>query len=603
MKRRDFLKYGSTGVAFITLGGLKIPFLKAGDASACGMGAAWKFGVLSDTQWTVADDGKNPNTCAADIIRQVNKQFISQKVDLVIAVGDTVNTGSRANISVRALYAQELYNHGIGFYPLRGNHEVVEGIGLDGKSPDLTSGFELAHAFPQTGSATADAPQYQTGNGLNNDTPPDITAALVSPQVDLAGNPPAEARGLPFRIGHNFSAPVDVNTTHRSVSYSFDYNDARFILLDQFNKDGDYYLSTVPEQQEWISEQLADCRRPHHAFVFTHKNLLGGNHKDNMFGGQVSSADPGDGYGIDPASLTASDAAVLEQKQQAEDAFISSLADNNVRFCISGHDHHHYHSIVTSPLNPDKSIHQLITQSDSSKFYTPTAPFSANDLPVSQDLYRVGYYIVTIEGPSITIDYYGSQVFSSAGLPGGTTPALIFTKLDSFGYSLNGREFHVAKGESYTVVQDRFEKTAARILDGTNGSQGQTNTHRALAKIVNIGWTRDTNNAVVSDILTLQGMTDLGTPNTDSYVLSMTCGKLHGNGEYGIVSRNGNGNWADASDMNNGGTKRFVSGPWKAGYALGTYGVDSGTGTAWAVINYEGDFAVAWTSKPSRGRK
>lgn len=29
----------------------------------------WSFGVISDTQWTVNDDGYNPNTVAANIIR------------------------------------------------------------------------------------------------------------------------------------------------------------------------------------------------------------------------------------------------------------------------------------------------------------------------------------------------------------------------------------------------------------------------------------------------------------------------------------------------------------------------------------------------------
>ena len=48
----------------------------------------WKFGVLSDTQWVVADDGKNPYQCAADIINQANAAFIAAKVQFVIAVGD-----------------------------------------------------------------------------------------------------------------------------------------------------------------------------------------------------------------------------------------------------------------------------------------------------------------------------------------------------------------------------------------------------------------------------------------------------------------------------------------------------------------------------------
>ena len=45
--------------------------------------------------------------------------------------------------------------------------------------------------------------------------------------------------------------------------------------------------------------------------------------------------------------------------------------------------------------------------------------------------------------------------------------------------------------------------------------------------------------------------------------------------------------------MNIGGTKQFVVGPWEPGYGLGTYGVDPSSKTAWAVVNYNGDFAVA----------
>ena len=36
-----------------------------------------------------------------------------------------------------------------------------------------------------------------------------------------------------------------------------------------------------------------------------------------------------------------------------------------------------------------------------------------------------------------------------------------------------------------------------------------------------------------------------------------------------------------------------MPGPWKPGYDLGTYGVDPGTKTAWAVLDYNADFAVA----------
>ncbi len=53
------------------------------------------------------------------------------------------------------------------------------------------------------------------------------------------------------------------------------------------------------------------------------------------------------------------------------------------------------------------------------------------------------------------------------------------------------------------------------------------------------------------------------------------------------------GKWINAVDRNFSGTRKFVVGPYKAKYGLGTYGVDPSTKTAWAVVNYSADFAVA----------
>jgi hypothetical protein len=60
-----------------------------------------------------------------------------------------------------------------------------------------------------------------------------------------------------------------------------------------------------------------------------------------------------------------------------------------------------------------------------------------------------------------------------------------------------------------------------------------------------------------------------------------------------VLATNSKGKWINAIDKNTGGTTKHVAGPWKKGYELGTYGFDSNTGTAWAVINYNGQFAAA----------
>jgi hypothetical protein len=63
----------------------------------------------------------------------------------------------------------------------------------------------------------------------------------------------------------------------------------------------------------------------------------------------------------------------------------------------------------------------------------------------------------------------------------------------------------------------------------------------------------------------------------------------------------GDGRWALAVDVNDGGTKTFVLGPWDKSYGLDAYGVDLNDNTAWAVVNHASDFAVG--AVPAAGPK
>jgi len=516
---------------------------------------------MSDTQWTIPDDpsGQNPNGVSLSIINQLNPQFINHGVKFVIQVGDLTESGYDAGIASRAAAAQALYKAGIGFFPMRGNHETYA-------KPEGTNNYgipAIQRNFPQT-------------------------------------------RGLSNTFGAtNFNSPTSLSTDLDGMSYSFDYgiagNNARFVIVDDWATPSkrvdaaDYrYGYSIADQQTWISSRLDKTTRgTQHIFVFSHQNLIGENHQDSLFSGYTN-ANPG-----------------------MQNAFFSSLQKNDVKYYVSGHDHIHQRSIISSPDGNSK-VQELIGASNSSKFYTPKDLADPNwydqkvrETPLSQELYAVGYYIFTVDGPHVTVDYYADDHGgwqSDKSYPEGPkdagshiTPTFNFVKKETWGYSLNGKEFLIGgnKGTSYTIVQDNYENTAAKILSGTYGNKAKDYNNRALTQTVATGWTSDLSDSLASNILTLWGMAGLGSPGTDVYTLSMSYDhnrvrSMHlGKGGLGIATRNAEGNWVNAVNMNYGGIKKFVEGPWGPSYELGTYGVDPRTKTAWAVINYNGDFAVA----------
>jgi hypothetical protein len=63
-------------------------------------------------------------------------------------------------------------------------------------------------------------------------------------------------------------------------------------------------------------------------------------------------------------------------------------------------------------------------------------------------------------------------------------------------------------------------------------------------------------------------------------------------GRFGLLAKNAERKWVPAVQLNTPADMNFVLGPWNASYGLGTYGVDLASGTAWAVLNYNGEFAV-----------
>ena len=511
----------------------------------------WKFGVMSDTQWTTGADpaGQNPTTVAKSIIDQINPEFIAARVKFVIQVGDLADTGNDADEIVRADAAQALYKAGIGFFPMRGNHE--------------TYGTDNQFAIP--------------------------IFQKIYPQT----------RGLDHTFGAiNFSSPTSVSTELDGMTYSFDYRNARFVVIDPWvtpsvdiSAAGYDFGYSITQQQPWISNRLdLNCRRPDHAFVFSHQPLMAEDHQDTMFQGYTN-ANP-----------------------DMQNAFFASLQNNDVKYFVAGHDHMNQHSIIASP-DGLSSVHELIGASDSSKFYTPKSLTDANwfgqksrETPVSQELYTVGYYIFTVDGPRVTVDFYSDDHGhwqSDANYPLGAgladtniTPVFHFVKKQTWGYSLNGQEFLIPPGGSYTVIADEFEGTRASILDGINSATITDYDSRQFTQAVDTGWDRRECGSA-SATLSLWGMSSITTSaqEADQFVLEMSYDRddghsTYGSGDFGIQTRDASGHWVPASTVT-GARAQFVMGRWQPWYVLGTYGIDPITRTAWVVTNQQGEFRVA----------
>jgi hypothetical protein len=548
---------------------------------------AWSFGVHGDTQWTLEEDAENPNFVTGSILKQVNNEFINHGVKLVIALGDMSDRAKPGAIKTRAEYAKPLYDAGIGFFPMRGNHESYGW--LFNYAPVEAEIAELLESFPQT--------RKEMFGAYNISSP---TTLDGKENNDLAG-----------------------------LSYSFDYgpegSNVRFVILDtedvscettemkmngttnpNWPKECKNY--PIPSQQKWINERLKKNRRnTEHAIILSHRAPISQNHTDSPF-------NPNTIFGKEPYPM--------DYNAEGQNTFFKSMVKNGAKFYLGAHDHIHQRSIIESPDRNFK-IQEIIAAGLSTKFYEPSPiPFPKKDregnitipdqwsgqkereIPLSQEEKNIGYYIYTVDGPRLTADYYSDAKgnfesnnkypygANSPEFKAGITPEFKFVKKETFGYSLNGKEFIISQGESYRAVKDTFKKTRADILDGVNSSNAVDANKRNLVKAVQTGWVKNPDPGILkSHIFSIWGMDELGSNGkTDTYVLSLSM-DFKKNATYCIATYV-DGKWINAVDENFGGTKQLIEGKYKSEYGLGTYGYDSKSKTAWAVLDYNADFAV-----------
>lgn len=517
----------------------------------------WRFGLIADTQWPEIayydrlSGWRNPNGVAVDILRQVDREFAARGVALVVAAGDLTDGASLAGMDTRATWAQPLYNRGIGFFPLRGNHDGT-----------AEAAAEFLRVFPQT------------RDGLMNRTP--TSAFDWSDSATLHPELPKDTAS--FRVGSGFSSP---SASLTGLSYAFRHDNATFVLLDQFVP-ADSSANGIAAQLPWIASTLASRPAGTHAFVLGHKGLITPFHPDGLFGDT-------------PAADSAS-----------TNAFLRSLSGNGVRLYFGGHDHVQDRALIASSNDSAVRLQTVALGSDSYKFGTPYAvshditwnlPAFGRTLrtPLSQELGRIGFTVATIDGPR--------AIFETWSAPSGQVDGTItivpdlsgqWSLRERYGYSLDGKAFLVSQGQRYAGIADSGQGTKARLLGGNNTCRGKEYAGISFAQHVTTGWSRSAGSA--SATFSLWGMEcgkgDFATPryaialglDTDAPIANALAGNL-------TLGRLEDSTWIRVAG-NDSATRLPLVRPWQENDAIGTWGVDTATRSVWAVTDRGGDLAI-----------
>jgi len=123
--------------------------------------------------------------------------------------------------------------------------------------------------------------------------------------------------------------------------------------------------------------------------------------------------------------------------------------------------------------------------------------------------------------------------------------------------------------------------TSAQILEGTLSAAGTLQTSFLAGSSA-------TNDSLrISDVYRLQGT------GSDVFVLQLSVTSVDTNSYLAYLDASGN--WVNAVAGNTGGTSNFVLGAYNPAldFHLGYYGLDTISGSVWAVLNYNGQYAVA----------
>ena len=513
-----------------------------------GEAAPWRFAVFADTQWPLESDSVstvgNPHSVSVDFINQINGRLRTlHDIDFVVYLGDLGDAMDIESIQARATWSQELYDAGIGVFPVRGNHD-------DGPH----SAREFSRVFPQT------------VDGVMNRTPAD---AFLWTDSNLH-HPVLSPRGT-FQMGNDFSSP----DCAPGRSYAFEYRGVTLALIDQYMDERARYCE-AKDQLDWLENVLSSRADSTPAFVVAHKPLIGACHDDNLFGDDPSA---------DSANTT---------------KFMHILNDNKVYAYISGHDHLLQHSLIDEPGPGGKTVEQFIFQGASWKLYpalvSPTIDEKFNvpaygktrETLINSETGTIGYQIFEVDGPRVEANSWAALT----GITWGELKESMdlrdkFEIRHRWGWSLRGKQTVLKQNDDLSALNDVYQGTEVKILSGKWKATTKDFYRRELSALASTDWRSLA--GFQSAVWTVWGLeVENGKWDTPTYTLSMTVKEGADVSDKTCLMRLEDGHWRCA------GAEPLQNGPWSSTQKLGAQGYDPATKTAWAVVNRGGDFAVGY---------
>ena len=316
----------------------------------------WTFIISGDSQHGDAPGEPSDDYINTIIFPEIVAAVVAENPDLFLLAGDLIagyqpdQTTTGLELTQWLTYAQPLYDAGIIVRPIRGNHDA-----------------NCANDMVVWNNYFADP---------------------TNPAHDTPTNGPTGEVG---------------------ATYSFTYNNAFFMGIDQFtyNVPLGWYVN-----QPWIDSQFAalDSATTPHVFVFGHSAPFAVHHTDS-----------------------------IQEHPTERDALWLSIKNAGGRIHFSGHDHQYSHQKITHPADNGwkgtEVMHAVVAGSSGGTLYPCDAqsgggiggqPVNNGEFTVSQvaNVSNYGYTVVTINYRTVTVN------FKQRTSPG------VYTSYDTFSWTV-----------------------------------------------------------------------------------------------------------------------------------------------------------------------